>query len=162
MTLSERLDARFDPASQRKGQGLFLSRAVRLNEGSPRHFHGEVQGTRYYQVNIDFDGRTVLLGCECPFFASTGPCKHLWAAILEAEKRGLLSEVVKAPSVEVEEDLEDDSELLDDSFVEWRPQPPVVKRLPMWQDHLATIQRNLPAHSADPRETEIGDGRARG
>jgi superfamily II DNA or RNA helicase len=155
MTLSERLDARFDPASQRKGQGLFLSRAVRLNEGSPRHFHGEVQGTRYYQVNIDFDGRTVLLGCECPYFVGTGPCKHLWAAILEAEKRGLLSEVVKAPSVEVEEDIDDDSELLDDSFVEWRPQPPVVKRLPMWQDHLATIQRNLPAQPPDPREMEI-------
>ena len=97
-----------------------MSRAVRLNEGSPRHFHGEVQGTRYYQVNIDFDGRTVLLGCECPYFVGTGPCKHLWAAILEAEKRGLLSEVVKAPSVEVEEDIDDDSELLDDSFVEWR------------------------------------------
>src|ERR1700730_3114609 len=116
MTLSERLDARFDPASQRKGQGLFLSRAVRLNEGSPRHFHGEVQGTRYYEVNIDFDGRTVSLDCECPYFVGYGPCKHLWAAILEAERRGLLSEVVNAPTIEVDEDFDDDLDLADETL----------------------------------------------
>src|SRR5579871_6297088 len=111
MTLSQRLDGKFDAASQRKGRSLFLSRAVRLNEGSPRHFHGEVQGTRYYQVRIDFDGRTVSLSCECPYFAQFGPCKHLWATVLEAQKRGLLSEVTKASELEVEEDLDDDLDL---------------------------------------------------
>ena len=153
MTLSERLDARFDPASQRKGRGLFLSRAVRLNEGSPRHFHGEVQGTRYYEVNIDFDGKTVTLFCECPYFEGTGPCKHLWAAILEAERRGLLNEVLTATSIEVEEDFDEDPDLFEESlFVR---HPPAPQRLPLWQDHLALIQRSLPSPAPESRQTEI-------
>ncbi len=133
-----------------------MSRAVRLNEGSPRHFHGEVQGTRYYQVNIDFDGRTVLLGCECPFFTSTGPCKHLWAAVLESERRGLLTEVAKAPVIEVDEEEVDDPDFDGDSIFMRRPTTTnAPTRVPLWQDHLASIQRNLPARPPDSREMEI-------
>jgi len=154
MTLSQRLDPEFDAASQRKGRSLFLSRAVRLNEGSPRHFNGEVQGTRYYEVKIDFDGRVVTLSCECPYFEGYGPCKHLWAAVLEAERRGLLTEVTKAPVIEVEEDIVD-PDFEDEPLFQWRPAAPVVQRVPLWQDHLTSIQRSLPPSSQPSRDMEI-------
>jgi superfamily II DNA or RNA helicase len=155
MKLSERLDPEFDPASQRKGRGLFASRAVRLNEGSARHFHGEVQGTRYYEVRIDFDGRTVSLYCECPYFESSGPCKHLWATILEAERRGLLMEAANAPVLDVEEAYGEDLESDDEPLFAWRPPAPMQTRVPLWQDHLTTIQRSLPAGNGAPPDIEI-------
>jgi superfamily II DNA or RNA helicase len=156
MTLSQRLDPEFDVASQRKGRSLFLSRAVRLNEGSPRHFHAEVQGSRYYQVKIDFDGRLVALSCECPYFADYGPCKHLWAAVLEAERRGLLTEILKAATVEVEEsaDTEGDDRRDDSIFVRRAPAQ-VSTRVPLWQDHFAAIQRSMPAAGEALRDIEV-------
>jgi superfamily II DNA or RNA helicase len=158
MTLSHRLDPEFDAASQRKGRSLFLSRAVRLNEGSPRHFHGEVQGTRYYEVKVDFDGRVVTLSCECPFFAGSGPCKHLWATVLEAEKRGLLTEVLNAPVIAMDEGLEEDDsafELNEPQFLSRRAPATITTRVPLWQDHLTSIQRSLLSEPAVPKGMEI-------
>jgi superfamily II DNA or RNA helicase len=154
MTLSKRLDPEFDPASQRKGQSLFLARAVRLNEGSHRHFHGEVQGTRYYEVKIDFDGRLVSLSCECPYFAGYGPCKHLWAGVLEAERRGLLTDVTIAAELEIDEAV-DDLDTEHDSLFHYKSIGPVSTRVPLWQDHFAAIQRSLPSDSQSSREVEI-------
>jgi hypothetical protein len=154
MTLSQRLDPEFDAASQRKGRSLFLTRAVRLNEGSPRHFHGEVQGTRYYEVKIDFDGRIISLSCECPYFAGDGPCKHLWASVLEAERRGLLTEAAKAPVLEVEEGLGDLEPFEEQVFMRRAPVA-VHTRLPLWQDHFDAVQRNLQAGPQPSHNLEI-------
>ena len=120
-----------------------MTRAVRLNEGSPRHFHGEVQGTRYYEVKIDFDGQIISLSCECPYFASSGPCKHLWASVLEAERRGLLVEAAQAPSLEV--DAHDDGGIDPDGDTVYIQRAPsqLHTRVPLWQDHFAVIQRSL-------------------
>jgi hypothetical protein len=40
------------------------------------------------------DGR-LLVYCACPYFADFGRCKHLWAAVLEADRRGVLGEAAK-------------------------------------------------------------------
>jgi superfamily II DNA or RNA helicase len=157
MTLAQRLISRFNFTTQRKGTLLFSERAVRLTEGGTRHFHGQVQGTRFYDVSIDFEPNLVILYCECQYFADSGPCKHLWAAILEADRRGLLKDAAAAPTLTVESDISsriDDDDDFEDVPSRRKPSPPPT-RLPMWQDHLAAIQRALPPDHHDPREIEV-------
>ncbi len=72
--------------------GLFLNGAVRVSEQSYRHLNAVVIGGRPYQVQISHDEGRLLAFCECPYFEEYGQCKHLWAAVLEADRRGALSE----------------------------------------------------------------------
>jgi len=156
MTLATRLSDDFDPTSQRKGRALFMERSVRLNSGSPRHFHGEVQGSRYYEVSIDFDGRTISVFCECPYFADSGPCKHLWATVLEADRRGLLAEAANCAELSLEEARDEELDVEEsEPFLIHRPPAPPPTRVPLWQDHLTSIQRTLSAESKVPPGVEI-------
>src|SRR5206468_6225064 len=45
---------------------------------------------REYDVGIEICHGRLLLFCSCPFFDSDGPCKHLWATVLAADKAGIL------------------------------------------------------------------------
>ena len=53
--------------------------------------HAIVRGGRNYQVEILFDHDELRGSCDCPYFADRGTiCKHIWAALLEADARKLL------------------------------------------------------------------------
>ena len=84
----------FHAAIRDRGDEIFRSGQVKLRSGDAWNVTAEVQGTRLYQVElfIEADGSTDMY-CECPFFASDGPCKHLWAVVLAATKAGYLSGV---------------------------------------------------------------------
>ena len=53
----------------------------------PGVFHASVRGTRLYDVSLTLDDDRLIVDCACPFFQqSIEPCKHIWAAILAADR----------------------------------------------------------------------------
>ena len=50
-----------------------------------------IRGTRDYRVELVRDRNRFTGSCECPYYADRAEiCKHIWAALLEAEDRQLL------------------------------------------------------------------------
>ena len=155
MSLSSRLAFQFDHGVQTRGLGLFRNRAVRVTEEGPSHIHALVMGGNLYDVRVTHDNGRLLVSCDCPYFSEYGQCKHLWAVILEADRRGALAEALNAKYLKLEDDLDFDQED-DDSDYRQLPPPP---RIPAWQEHLTAIrreveQKRLPT-AAWPREFEI-------
>jgi hypothetical protein len=162
MPLASRIAFQFDRRFQTKGLYLFAARAVRVTGESASHLNAVVTGGRLYQVQIRHDDGHLLVFCECPAFEEYGQCKHLWAAILEADRRGALTEALNAKYLKLEDDFSfhngDDDALFEvpTKFALRQPPPP---QIPEWQEHLTTIQREIelkkPLKTPWPREFEI-------
>ena len=77
-----------------KGVDYFRSGGVIEIAGGEWTAHAVVRGTRDYRVDLLRESGTdrVTASCECPYYADRAEiCKHIWAALLEAEQRGLLA-----------------------------------------------------------------------
>jgi superfamily II DNA or RNA helicase len=88
-----RILARHVPGGSRvKGRAYHLDGAVKKVAGTPWAVDAIVKGTRSYAVDIHRDPRgSLTASCDCPYFHDRFViCKHIWAALLEAERRGLL------------------------------------------------------------------------
>src|ERR1035441_6923941 len=95
MPLASKLAFQFERPLQFKGLNLFHARAVRISEANQAHLFGEVQGGNRYPIRMTHDALPISVYCACPYFADFGRCKHLWAAVLEADRRGVLGEASK-------------------------------------------------------------------
>ncbi|HXI56091.1 MAG TPA: SNF2-related protein, partial [Polyangia bacterium] len=85
------LIATFPEKVRQRGATYFVSDAVDIRKKSPDEILALVQGGREYATGLTLDGGRLTLSCECPYFLSEGPCKHLWATILAADRMGLLA-----------------------------------------------------------------------
>jgi superfamily II DNA or RNA helicase len=77
-----------------KGLDYFRSGGVIEMGGGEWTAHAVVRGTRDYRVDLLRESGTdsFTASCECPYYADRGEiCKHIWAALLEADRRGLLA-----------------------------------------------------------------------
>ena len=77
-----------------KGLHYFRSGAVIEMAGGEWTAHAVVRGTRDYRVELMRESGTdrFTASCECPYYADRAEiCKHIWAALLEADQRGLLA-----------------------------------------------------------------------
>src|SRR5580692_10795936 len=112
MPLASRIAFQFDRGVQSRGFGLFKGRAVRVLEQSSDHLQALVTGGRLYEVRVTYEDGRLLVFCECPYFGEYGTCKHLWAAILEADKRGALADALHAKYLTIDDgsDLDDDDD----------------------------------------------------
>ena len=94
MPLASKLAFQFERRLQFQGITLFQARAVRITQANQAHLFGEVQGTNRYPVRMVHEGGRLSVYCACSYFAEFGRCKHLWAAVLEADRRGVLGEAI--------------------------------------------------------------------
>src|SRR5208282_6012004 len=115
-------------------------RAVRVSDESSTHLAALVTGGHRYQVRLSYEDEEMMAFCECPYFQETGPCKHLWAAVLEADRRGALAEARNAKNLTLEDDLDLDE--VDATLFSLRP-PPSPPRVPAWQQQLNSIRREI-------------------
>ncbi len=91
-SLTARLFNQVDRTSQERGRRYFLHGAVNFIEGTAWTMHAAVQGTRLYDVQVATENHHVNASCTCPYFERVQePCKHVWAALLAAERSGFLS-----------------------------------------------------------------------
>src|SRR5438105_1607451 len=92
MSLTSKLSHQFEPSVRQRGQAYYLRRQVRIRHGSESEVQASVSGSRDYDVSMSLEGQAFHMWCDCAYFDSEGPCKHLWATVLAAEARGLLFE----------------------------------------------------------------------
>jgi len=95
MPLLEEFASDFDRQVQARGREYFRRGAAAITGSAPGHFEATVQGSEPYRVRVDWDddGGQPDYRCTCPYFQDRGqPCKHLWAALLKANREGLLAE----------------------------------------------------------------------
>ncbi len=87
------LSSRVSLRTRVKGSDYYRSGSVIEIGGGEWSAHAIVRGTRDYRVDLLRESGTdrFTASCECPYYADRAEiCKHIWAALLEAERRGLL------------------------------------------------------------------------
>jgi hypothetical protein len=150
MNLSKKLSREFDASVRSRGVNYYLGRQVHLDAGSSTQAYAHVKGSRKYETTLELADGILYAVCDCPYFLSDGPCKHLWATILAAEAGGHLAEAASTPDLIVdfaandqddEDFLVDEDDGADDPFPKplVAPPPPPAPKLPGWQTQIAGI-----------------------
>lgn len=176
MTLAAKLASEFDKRVQFKGMGILRSASIQVQDDGPDHFTAHVMGSRQYSVKLGYSEGELEVSCDCPYFADWGPCKHLWASVLEADRRGSLSLAREAKHVDVVESYSEGdfelgklSELLGKTpglaaptpfqFLKPRVQSPPPPQRPAWEEHLSAVRRGLEQNKQRvqtwPRDFEV-------
>lgn len=162
-----------------KGLQYFQSGRVIDVNGAEWVANATVRGTRDYRVDLVRDRHRFTGACECPYYADRAEiCKHIWAALLEAEERGLLTgdglvgdDAVLEPEYRPSAaDVRQEAEI---SYSAPGTRAPVVKP-PAWQRFLRELQQDVAAaegavplprfsngeivYAVDVRETLAGRG----
>src|ERR1700686_4997129 len=107
MPLSTRLAFQFDKRVQIKG-AAFTGKSITVIDSSPTSVHAEVKDNKPYSVRLVYEDGKLLVSCGCPYYMDHGQCMHLWAVVLEADRRNALQEALKARYLEIEDDLDED------------------------------------------------------
>ncbi|MEA2696847.1 MAG: hypothetical protein QOI66_1118, partial [Myxococcales bacterium] len=154
------LTARFPEKVRQRGAMYFVSDAVRIRTKSPDEILAHVHGSREYATGLTLDGGWLTLSCECPYFLSEGPCKHLWATILAADRMGILASMNPFNKIRLDhhpdddggdEGGDDDDEVGDDDGDEAGDEADVVAApapspmLAAYRRHLDAFQKARPA-----------------
>ncbi len=140
MPLASKLAFYFRQKSVLLGRELFLAGSVRIVHGDARQLRARILGGRWYDAELKLDDGKLKVSCTCPAFLDQCPCKHLWAVLLEADRRTLLADALMVPKLTLENAFEP-AEAEETS--EWRaPLPPVpAPYAPRWRDELSLIQQ---------------------
>ncbi len=151
MSLSTKLSGDFGGTVRRRGQNYVWQRLVTIDRGSDSSVAARVAGSRMYHVGIDWDQGLLSARCDCPYFVTEGPCKHLWATLLAAEARGYLSAVPSEPDLMVDYDFSDpDDGEGEEQPVAIAPPADVPPPPPAWLKQLQQI-------SAPPQAPAFGN-----
>jgi superfamily II DNA or RNA helicase len=147
MKLSERVSGEFSATARERGEKYFARGRVDIGSEGAGLVYATVEGTQFHEVSLELDGGALLASCDCPHFDSGVPCKHLWAAILAAERRGLLP--VANPAADIDLILDLDIDYLEPGDEEYgedfrllspsRPAAPAPPPPPQWKERLSEI-----------------------
>ena len=157
----EDIAGEFPEQIRRRGAGCHRAGVVNIVAHSATGIRAVAIGTHDYSVRIEAQGRTLVLGCSCPYFEDQGPCKHIWATALLANHRKLLgalpgwSKLTLKAEDATWEDGDDDDDGGDDDLdrndddddqdaAEYPPGPPPSGRSP---------QLTLPRQAASARSS---------
>jgi uncharacterized Zn finger protein len=94
----DRLRHSFLPVIRQRGEYYAEQGKAILKEVSQERILAAVQGSKLYTATVvdrhSGDGK-IHVSCTCPFFQQGFPCKHLWAAIVEADRLTDIQETAK-------------------------------------------------------------------
>ncbi|MBI1792100.1 MAG: DEAD/DEAH box helicase [Acidobacteria bacterium] len=146
MSLRPHLGKYFSSGIQSRGARLWAMGRVKLLSGNQWEVSASVRGTYLYSVKLSRQQDTIRCSCECPYFDSEGACKHIWAAILEAEEKNYLLGNGGGRPPELVEDWDNGR----------TPAPPKPAPPPQWR----TVLDRLAAEAGRRRSSEVWrDGR---
>src|ERR1022692_4094667 len=153
LSLSTRLAGDFDEGVRSRGQAYFYRGRVHIQHGSGDEVEARVKGSRNYDVSLYWEDDQLSADCDCEYYDSAGPCKHLWATILAADAQGLLSAAAAAadlilndgdydPDLDEEPDYEEyERGLHRPPVIAAIPKPPPAPKVPAWQRQIAEISQ---------------------
>ncbi len=91
MSVLDDLKIDFEFATRTRGKEYYLGDAVQINSSEPGCIKASVTGQQKYRIEVRWEPMGVAYSCTCPFFQDHDqPCKHLWAALLEADHQSIL------------------------------------------------------------------------
>jgi hypothetical protein len=160
--LTEKLFAQVNRIAQERGRLYFFSGSVKRITGDSWRANAMVQGSSLYDVKIVFEDDFLDVQCSCPFFdREFETCKHIWAALLAAERQGLLKVPGSRRSLrlfesrELGEDEDDDSRMVHDigegSSIERTSGTFHKPSRPDWKHHLQMLRSAMESAAARPR-----------
>ena len=91
MELSRLVAKHFEYHIRQRGESYYKDVLVEICEGDASCVEAKVSGIRNYNISLTLKNNVLTVECSCPYFSSTGPCKHIWATLLEAEDAGHLT-----------------------------------------------------------------------
>jgi superfamily II DNA or RNA helicase len=127
----------FRPGVRTRGEEYFNQRRVRIVTATTRLLEARVTGGERYLVRLEAGRGFITLSCTCPYAIDNGICKHQWATIREAERKGrlqlLLASAGPRPSFSTGAEFRTDLST----------QPATTPRRPEWRHQLEGIRRQL-------------------
>ena len=106
MYLTNRFSSSFHHGVRSRGQAYFNRGLVNIVEGSKEVVRAVVRGGSAYDVALKIEGRELLVACTCPYY-DKDLCKHVWATLVAAQRKGYLTGTDRPPSRLVMSDTED-------------------------------------------------------
>ena len=92
-TLLDKLAPFFDGDTRNNGWEYVRAQRIKIRQGSKFAVKAIALGTQEYRVTVRVDGGDVYFYCGCETFRRKGPCKHLWATAVDAERLGYLTDI---------------------------------------------------------------------
>ena len=148
--LSSRFSGKFGAKIRTRGAQIADS-AVTIREGNARRVLAIVEGSNEYEVELSIEGGRFVVGCTCPSFESTGPCKHIYATMRRAERAGYLLSAGTGARLDFVErgvklpEMDEDFDEWEDEIEDWGPVtvpkavPKLVPPTPRWRDEFARV-----------------------
>ncbi|MDA0322930.1 MAG: DEAD/DEAH box helicase [Verrucomicrobia bacterium] len=147
MSLSSIFSEAFSSTIRERGLRYFKQDRVGDLEIADDVLTAVVRGSDDYRVTLFSSGADSLIdwSCTCPYFTDRGPCKHIWATILQAESCSLLSTPDESGAVRRLDDMEfyDGEEYVDADYprpIDPRNRRTGQDRLPRWKSAMHEIQ----------------------
>src|SRR5205809_386604 len=97
MYLTNKFSSKFTNRVRSRGQSYFSNGQVKIYEGNKQTVRAVVSGGEDYDVLLTIQGRDLCVACSCPYYEND-LCKHIWATIAAAERKGYLTGIDRAPS----------------------------------------------------------------
>ena len=146
LSLARALSRDVPDQTRAKGATYFRSGAVVSIVGFDDKVIAVVQGARDYHVEITREMEGFIGSCDCPYFQDRfHVCKHIWAAVLAADSRGLLPPMDSQSWIEpVDVPAERDDIVTGDSATSAAGVP----RPESWELFLEDVARQLDATDA--------------
>ncbi|MBS1819526.1 MAG: DEAD/DEAH box helicase [Acidobacteria bacterium] len=165
MQLSSALAPLANPGTRARGADYARSGAIVHFDPAPTFVYAVVRGGDDYVVRLDLAGRDVRGSCSCPYFADhLELCKHLWAVVLECDRKNLLQlpDTIRPTSVRflpsnLGEELPDEWAHDDPEFVVPRGSAASTRggaRDAGWRKALADIASRAQATAEDERPSK--------
>ena len=110
LTLSQALISEFPKEIRQRGTTYFQRKLVRLKQATKWLVTASVRGSEKYEISLNRSEEGIITAsCTCPYVNSNGSaCKHLYAVVLEAESKNLLSGDDENDDLIMEIELNDD------------------------------------------------------
>jgi hypothetical protein len=162
MYVTSRFASRFSDPVRSRGRAYFATGRVIIVAGDKQVVRAFVTGGERYEVSLRIEGRELLVACTCPYYDNS-LCKHIWATMLAAERKGHLTgadhlptRLVMSDVLAIDEDDEDGEGGYDDSgeYREGR-RPTNSNRLrtgptakpAVWQQQIESVNRTMRSFS---------------
>ncbi len=102
MAFFTRLLADFDSEALVEGNIAHLTGCVKVLEGTPRHTRARVdEGSASYVCSAAWKDEALFVGCSCLKRTDFDPCRHICAALLDADNGGMLTDLPPRGDIEV-------------------------------------------------------------
>src|SRR5690349_5455780 len=92
MAIAQQISADFGRRTKERGEEYFREGRVTITDAEPHHIAARVRGSATYKVDVYLGDEPAdwEFECSCPVADEWGgPCKHIWATLLQAERQGI-------------------------------------------------------------------------